>query len=187
MQLTNRSRWSAPCTVVQWMGLGSSLLPQLFSRERFFPRGILTVNAEPTFSQLDRLLPIKPCATPSSLRKLMLSIEAACVAPARAAAPTIFLAWGPLPTKIQVNCAFFLIFIHGNSFWNRNSVTAFSMRGVIFSIAARQRGSGVGNLRPAWTFDMARIRIFVTQVRLGHNIASKRSSMIGRNLDSNSS
>ena len=38
---------------------------------------------------------------------------------------------------------------------------------------------GVGNLRPAWTFDMTPIRSFVTQVT-ECNIASKRSSMISR-------
>jgi len=30
-----------------------------------------------------------------------------------------------------------------------------------------------GNLRPAWTFDMSRIKIFVTQVRVQHHAKTK--------------
>ena len=37
-----------------------------------------------------------------------------------------------------------------------------------------------GRMRPAWTFDMARIRIFVVQVRVQQR--AKRNSMIGRYL-----
>ena len=33
--------------------------------------------------------------------------------------------------------------------------------------------SGVGNLRFAWTFNMARIRIFVTQVRTQHSVQTR--------------
>jgi len=33
--------------------------------------------------------------------------------------------------------------------------------------------AGLGNLRPAWTFDTARIRIFVTQVRVQHRVKTK--------------
>jgi len=33
--------------------------------------------------------------------------------------------------------------------------------------------SGVGNLRPAWTFDMARIRNFVTHVRVQNRVKTK--------------
>jgi len=44
--------------------------------------------------------------------------------------------------------------------------------------------TGVGNLRPALTFDMARIRIFVTQFGVGYKITSKRNSTISRYLDS---
>jgi len=32
---------------------------------------------------------------------------------------------------------------------------------------------GVGNLRPAWTIDMARITIFVSQVRVQHRAKTK--------------
>ena len=46
--------------------------------------------------------------------------------------------------------------------------------------------TGVMNLRPARTFGMARIRIFVTLV-IEYNIASKRSSMINKYIDSKSS
>jgi len=44
------------------------------------------------------------------------------------------------------------------------------------------RRTGVGNLRPAWIFDMARIRIFITKLEL--KISSKRSSMISKYLKS---
>jgi len=44
---------------------------------------------------------------PTDLRKLTLSIEAACVAPARAAGRASFLSVGPVPTKTKVNCAIF--------------------------------------------------------------------------------
>ena len=35
------------------------------------------------------------------------------------------------------------------------------------------RATGVGNLWPAWTFDMARIRIFFTQFRVQNRVKSK--------------
>jgi len=50
--------------------------------------------------------------------------------------------------------------------------------------------SGMGNLRPAdqmraaWTFDMAHIRIFIT--KLEYKILPKRSSMTSRYLESKS-
>jgi len=47
---------------------------------------------------------------------------------------------------------------------------------------ARWCNTGVGNLRPAWTFYMALIRIFVRN----YKIASKPSSMISRYLESKS-
>jgi len=45
---------------------------------------------------------------------------------------------------------------------------------------------GVGNLRPAWTFDMAHIRIFVTQVRVQHRVKTKLHDKQGTYLDSTS-
>ena len=33
--------------------------------------------------------------------------------------------------------------------------------------------AGVENLWPAWTFDMVRVKIFVTQVRVKHRVETK--------------
>jgi len=45
--------------------------------------------------------------------------------------------------------------------------------------------TGVGKLRPAWTFDMRPTSVFSLPM-LEHNIASKRCSTISRYLDSTS-
>jgi len=38
---------------------------------------------------------------------------------------------------------------------------------------ATHSSAGVGNLRPAWTFDMARMKIFVTLVRVQRRVKTK--------------
>ena len=80
----------------------------------------------PALSQLDLLLPIGSRATPD-LRKLTLSIEAACVVPARG--PQYILAQGSWPAKIKVHCDLrgYNTIIHRNSFWNRVSGHCFSI------------------------------------------------------------
>ena len=80
----------------------------------------------PAFSQLDLLLPIGSRATPD-LRKLTLSIEAACVVPAQG--PQYILAQGSWPAKIKVHCDLrgYNTIIHRNSFWNRVSGHCFSI------------------------------------------------------------
>jgi len=35
------------------------------------------------------------------------------------------------------------------------------------------RKAGVGNLRPAWTFDLVRIRFFLTRVRAQHGVKTR--------------
>jgi len=71
---------------------------------RFSERDLAVYNhTGPAFT---RLFPIGPHATPTNSCKVILSVDAACVAPARAAVPTGFYEWGQLSSKMKVNSAF---------------------------------------------------------------------------------
>ena len=80
--------------------------------------------------------PKGPSATPTNLRKLTLSVQPACVAPARAAGPTVFFKRGSCCQRKSKWIASFLNnLIHHNSFWNRNSGHCFSMCCLVVSVA----------------------------------------------------
>jgi len=64
-------------------------------------------------------------------------------------------------------------FVNFFLYWRQHSASISGFKFVTTKFENRKSESGwprtgVGNLRPAWTVDMARIRIFVTEVRVHH-------------------
>jgi len=106
----NFSEMLWPCTVVPKIFRAVSQIkvvimsnyPQYFT---FIAHNI--EQPGPDFSQLDRMLPIRPRASPAHLCNVTRFIEAACVVPVQVAGPTVFLSVGSVANKNQSELSVF--------------------------------------------------------------------------------